>query len=150
MMNLEEICKTIPHRYPMLLVDRVLEIELHKSLKALKNVTATEIFFNGHFPDHPIMPGVLIVEALAQSLAILATKSSQSENDDPNNKPLLLLTGIDDTRFKRMVIPGDQLILDVEIISNKHQVLKGRGIASVNGEIACTTTLMSILRQIKN
>jgi 3-hydroxyacyl-[acyl-carrier-protein] dehydratase len=150
MMTLEEIRNTIPHRYPLLLVDRVLEIELNKSLRALKNVTATEIFFNGHFPDHAIMPGVLIVEALAQSLAILATKSYQENNNDLNNEPLFLLTGIDDTRFKRMVIPGDQLILDVELISNKHKIFKGRGIASVNGEIACTTTLMSIYRKIEN
>ena len=143
-MNIQKILDTLPHRYPFLLVDRVLEFEKKKSLIAIKNVTMNEPFFAGHFPQRPIMPGVLIVEALAQACALLATHSYP----DPNGQALFLLAGIDKTRFKRIVEPGDQLLLTVTMQSDKHKVLKCLGIATVNGEVACETHLMSVRREV--
>lgn len=146
MMTIEQIRATIPHRYPFLLVDRVLEITLDQSLKAIKNVTGNEAFFNGHFPHESIMPGVLIVEALAQAFAILANKSAEAKGD---SQALCLLAGIEKTRFKRVVIPGDQLLLDVQLSTNKHGIYKGLGTASVDGVIACVTTLVSVRKKIE-
>lgn len=146
MMTIEQIRAIIPHRYPFLLVDRVLEITLHHSLKALKNVTGNEAFFNGHFPHESIMPGVLIVEALAQAFAILAGKSAEAKGEPPT---LCLLAGIEKTRFKRIVTPGDQLILDVELSTNKHGIYKGCGTASVDGVVACVTNLVSVRQKIE-
>lgn len=143
-MNIQKILESLPHRYPFLLVDRVVEIELKKSLKAIKNVTINESFFGGHFPQRPIMPGVLIVEALAQACGLLAAHSYP----DPTGNALFLLAGIDNTRFKRIVEPGDQLLLSVEMKSDKHNLLKCRGIATVNGEIACQTDLTSVRREV--
>jgi 3-hydroxyacyl-[acyl-carrier-protein] dehydratase len=146
MMNIEEIRATIPHRYPFLFVDRVLEITLHHSLKAIKNVTANDAFFNGHFPQESIMPGVLIIEALAQAFAILANKSCEEKGEE---KALFLFAGIEKTRFRRVVVPGDQLLLEVELLPVKHAIYKGLGTASVNGEIACVTTLTSVRKKIE-
>lgn len=146
MMTIEQIRATIPHRYPFLLVDRVLEITLGQSLKAIKNVTGNEAFFNGHFPHASIMPGVLIVEALAQAFAILANKSEEAQGEP---QALCLLAGIEKTRFKRIVIPGDQLILDVQLTTNKHGIYKGIGTASVDGVVACFTTLISVRQKIE-
>jgi len=146
MMTIEEIRATIPHRYPFLLVDRVLEITLNQSLKAIKNVTGNEAFFNGHFPQGSIMPGVLIVEALAQAFAILANQSAAA-NGEP--QALCLLAGIEKTRFKRVVTPGDQLLLDVQFTTAKHGIYKGIGTASVDGAVACFTTLISVRQKIE-
>ena len=143
MMSIEEIQTLIPHRYPFLFIDRVIEINLGQSLKAIKNVSINEFFFLGHFPDMPVMPGVLIVEALAQAFSVLAAKSY--ENEPPG---LFLLTGIEETKFKRRVVPGDQLILEVSLLNNRHNILKGQGVASVNGEVACITTLKSMRRNL--
>jgi len=136
MLNIQQIQEVLLHRYPFLLVDRVLELEEGKRAVAIKNVTINEEFFNGHFPNYPVMPGVLIVEALAQvSAIIMLTKEG-------NQGRLGLLAGIDNCRFKKQVKPGDQLRLEVEITRLKGAIGKGRGVATVDGEIACETELI--------
>lgn len=130
MMDLVEIQKLLPHRYPFLLVDRVMEIAPGTKLMGYKNVTINEPFFNGHFPGHPVMPGVLILEALAQASAILAYKS---EGVDPSQKVTYLMA-VDNAKFRRPVVPGDRLQLDVEVIKHKGAIWKTRGIASVDGQ----------------
>ncbi|WP_026907589.1 3-hydroxyacyl-ACP dehydratase FabZ [Paucisalibacillus globulus] len=130
-MNINEIKNTIPHRYPFLLVDKVLEMEEGKRVIGLKNVSANEPFFQGHFPDYPVMPGVLIVEALAQTGAIAMLGKEE------NRGKIGFLAGIDKCRFKRQVMPGDQLRLEVEIVRVKGPIGKGKGIATVDGELAC-------------
>jgi 3-hydroxyacyl-[acyl-carrier-protein] dehydratase len=138
-MNIESILQSIPHRFPFLLVDRVLEIELGKSLLAVKNVSINEPFFVGHFPIRAVMPGVLIVEALAQAGAILACKSIDWESD----ASLFYLGSIENARFKKVVIPGDQLHLKVELQKRRGNVWKFKGVATVNGEIVCTADMTS-------
>lgn len=132
----QKIKEIIQHRYPFLLVDRILELEEGKRAVGIKNVTANEGFFNGHFPDYPVMPGVLIVEALAQvSAVVMLTKEG-------NQGRLGLLAGIDKCRFKHQVKPGDKLRLEVEITRLKGPIGKGKGIATVEGEIVCETEFM--------
>ena len=109
--DVEQIQRLLPHRYPFLLVDRVIEIEPGKSITAIKNVTINEPFFQGHFPGHPVMPGVLIIEALAQASGLLVQLSTEV---DPNQHPLFYLVKVDKARFSRIVGPGDQLVLNVE------------------------------------
>ncbi|NVJ05839.1 3-hydroxyacyl-ACP dehydratase FabZ [Myxococcus sp. AM001] len=128
-MDIGEILNLLPHRYPFLLVDRVVEIVPGQKLTAYKNVTINEPFFNGHFPGHPVMPGVLILEALAQATAILAYKS---ENMDPARK-LTYLMGVDGARFRKPVLPGDRLQLDIEVVRHKGAVWKTKGLATVDG-----------------
>ena len=136
MLDIQQIQAAIRHRYPFLLVDRVLELEEGKKALAIKNVTINEEFFNGHFPNYPVMPGVLIIEALAQvSAIIMLTKEG-------NEGRLGLLAGIDQCRFKKQVKPGDQLRLEVEITRLKGAIGKGRGIATVDGELVCETELI--------
>lgn len=135
-MDIQEIKEVIPHRYPFLLVDKVLEKEEGKRVVGLKNVTANEPFFQGHFPDYPVMPGVLIVEALAQVGAIAVLDIEE------NRGKIGFLAGIDKCRFKRQVKPGDQLRLEVEILRMKGPIGKGKGIATVDGEIACQAEIM--------
>jgi len=137
-MNIQEVLRFIPHRYPFLLVDRVLELELDKSLVALKNVTINEPFFTGHFPEKPVMPGVLILEALAQAAAILACKST----DWKPGESLFYLGSIENARFKKMVIPGDQLVLRIEVQKRRLQVWKFTATATVNGEVVCTADMV--------
>ncbi|MFN3235332.1 MAG: UDP-3-O-(3-hydroxymyristoyl)glucosamine N-acyltransferase [Gammaproteobacteria bacterium] len=140
-LDVNEIVKLLPHRYPFLLVDKVLDYELGKSLVAVKNVTANEEFFVGHFPQKPVMPGVLIVEALAQAGGVLAYKSA--EELYPEEDILLYLVGVDNARFKRVVQPGDQLRLEVEVIKTRGAIWRLKGVASVDGQVACTAELMS-------
>ncbi|MDP1393626.1 3-hydroxyacyl-ACP dehydratase FabZ [Lysinibacillus capsici] len=136
MLTSQQLQAILPHRYPFLLVDRIVELEEGKRAVGLKNVTINEEFFKGHFPQYPVMPGVLIVEALAQvSAVIMLTKAG-------NEGRLGLLAGIDHCRFKKQVKPGDQLHLEVEITREKGAVGKGRGIAMVDGEIVCETDLV--------
>lgn len=135
-MDIQKIIEKLPHRYPFLLVDRVLSFEAGKSLSALKNVTINEPFFSGHFPIKPIMPGVLLIEALAQAAAILAYLSL--ENSYQNNT-LFYLGALENTKFKKIVIPGDQLILNVEIIAHRNFVWKFVGKALVDDQLACNT-----------
>lgn len=136
MLTSQQIQAILPHRYPFLLVDRIVELEEGKRAVGMKNVTMNEEFFKGHFSQYPVMPGVLIVEALAQiSAVIMLTKVG-------NEGRLGLLAGIDHCRFKKQVKPGDQLYLEVEITRVKGTVGKGRGIAMVDGEIVCETDLV--------
>ncbi|MGN4673016.1 3-hydroxyacyl-ACP dehydratase FabZ [Bacillus cereus group sp. MYBK106-1] len=131
MLDIQQIKEIIPHRYPFLLVDKVLEVEEGKRAIGMKNVTANEEFFNGHFPDYPVMPGVLIVEALAQVGAVAMLKKEE------NRGRLAFFAGIDNCRFKRQVLPGDQLRLEVEMTRVRGAIGKGKAVATVNGEIVC-------------
>ncbi|MGE7840957.1 3-hydroxyacyl-ACP dehydratase FabZ [Lysinibacillus sp. NPDC093712] len=136
MLDTQKIKEIIKHRYPFLLVDKILELEEGKRAVGIKNVTVNEEFFNGHFPHYPVMPGVLIVEALAQvSAVVMLTKEG-------NQGRLGLLAGIDNCRFKRQVKPGDQLRLEVEITRLKGPIGKGKGIATVDGELACEAEIL--------
>ena len=145
MMDIHQILKKLPHRYPILLVDRVLEIEKGKRIKALKNVSIHEPFFTGHFPHHPVMPGVLMLEALAQTAAILSFDAMDSESDD---KTVYYFAGIDGARFKRPVEPGDQLILDVTLDRMRSGIYKYKARASVDGELAVEAELMCTMRKV--
>ena len=138
-MTLQEIQRLLPHQYPFLLVDRVIEFEPEKRLVAFKNVTANEEFFNGHFPGHPVMPGVLMLEALAQACAILAYKSV---NLDPE-KFIVYLMSIDAAKFRRPVVPGDRLVLKVEVLRHKSNVWKQRGEASVDGKVVAEAEFLA-------
>ncbi|MFN0061355.1 MAG: 3-hydroxyacyl-ACP dehydratase FabZ [Myxococcaceae bacterium] len=129
MMDVLQIQKLLPHRYPFLLLDRVVEIQAGQKLVALKNVTVNEPFFEGHFPGHPVMPGVLILEALAQASAILAYKSSGMSPEDK----VTYLMGIDGARFRKPVVPGDRLDLVVSVVKNKGAIWKTKGEAFVDG-----------------
>ena len=144
-MDIHEILKYLPHRYPILLVDRVLELEEGKRILALKNVTINEPFFNGHFPHHPVMPGVLIVEALAQAAAILSFKTLGTLPDDQS---VYYFVGIDDARFKRPVSPGDQLTLDVVIERNVRGMWKFGAQARVGDALAAEAKLMCTVRAL--
>jgi len=144
MMYIEDIKDYLPQRYPFLLVDRVLEIELGKRIKAYKNVTANEEFFQGHFPQKPIMPGVLIIEAMAQAAGVLGFKSQEKM---PRDGYLYYFVGADDVRLKRPVVPGDQLMLEAEIITAKRGIYKFACRASVNGELACEATILCAERK---
>ncbi len=138
-MNIQDVKNYLPHRYPFLLIDKVLNIEIGKSIVAIKNVTFNEPQFTGHFPAQPIMPGVMIVEALAQATGILAFKS---EVGRPIDGQIYMLVGIDKVRFKRMVEPGDQLLLEVEILTVKRGIWKFSCKATVEGETVTTAELM--------
>jgi 3-hydroxyacyl-[acyl-carrier-protein] dehydratase len=144
-MDIHQILKKLPHRYPILLVDRVIELELNKSIKALKNVTINEPFFMGHFPHRPVMPGVLILEAMAQASALL---SFASMGEDPGDDTVVYFVGIDGVRFKRPVEPGDQLILESSIVRAKAGIYKYQARATVNGELATEAELMCTMRKI--
>lgn len=143
--EIKEILKQLPHRYPFLLVDRVLDYKLGEYLVAIKNVTINEPFFTGHFPGNPIMPGVLILEAIAQATGILAFKTA---NAYPEDGTLYYLVGIDEARFKQPVIPGDQLELNVKLIKSKRGVYKFQGEASVDGNVVASTDLMCAERAV--
>ena len=140
MMTIQEILKLLPHRYPLLLVDRVLEIEPGKRIKAIKNVTANEPHFTGHFPGAPIMPGVLILESMAQCGALMFLQ------DVPDrDKRLFYFGGVDKARFRRPVVPGDQLVLDVECIQRRSNSARIRGVATVDGNIVAEAEILSVM-----
>jgi 3-hydroxyacyl-[acyl-carrier-protein] dehydratase len=145
MMDIHEILTKLPHRYPFLLVDRVLEVEKGKSIKALKNVSINEPFFAGHFPIRPVMPGVLMLEALAQCAALLTSVTLEVEAD---GKTVYYFAGADAVRFKRVVEPGDQLIFDVNIDRMKAGIWKFKGRGTVNGELAVEAELMCTMRKV--
>jgi len=138
-MNIGEIQKLLAHRYPFLLVDRVVDYEIGKRLTAIKNVTINEPFFQGHFPGYPVMPGVLIMEALAQATGLLGFKTMDQNQDE---ETLYLFVGIDNARFKRQVVPGDVLTLEVELIKRKRTIWKFDCKALVDGKLAASATIM--------
>ena len=137
--KIQEIKKHAPHRYPFLLVDRVLEVESGKSILALKNVTCNEDYFNGHFPQRPVMPGVLQIEALAQAAGLLIFYTTGKDVDDDN---WYFLAGVDNARFKRLVEPGDQLHLRVEIAKQRRDLWVFNAKATVDDELACSVELL--------
>jgi 3-hydroxyacyl-[acyl-carrier-protein] dehydratase len=145
-MDIHQILEYLPHRYPILLVDRVLDVVPGERITALKNVSVNEPFFPGHYPHHPVMPGVLIVEALAQTAAILSFKTLGGKPDD---KSVYYFVGIDGARFKRPVTPGDQLTLEVSIAANKRGLWKFAGVAKVDGAVAAEAELMCTVRPIE-
>jgi 3-hydroxyacyl-[acyl-carrier-protein] dehydratase len=145
MMDIHEILRQLPHRYPFLLVDRVLELEKGKRIQALKNVTINEPFFVGHFPHRPVMPGVLMLEAMAQAAALLAFDAVDKTPDD---KTVYYFAGIDSARFKRPVEPGDQLIMDLTLDRMKAGIFKFTGVTRVQGNIVCQAELMCTMRSI--
>ncbi|HZW74334.1 MAG TPA: 3-hydroxyacyl-ACP dehydratase FabZ [Caldimonas sp.] len=144
-MDIHEILKRLPHRYPILMVDRVIELEHKKRIRALKNVTINEPYFVGHFPHRPVMPGVMMLEALAQAAALLAYDAADAKPDD---KSVYYFAGIDAARFKRPVEPGDQIILDVTLDRMKAGIFKFQARASVGGEIAVEADLMCAVRTV--
>ena len=144
--DIREILKYLPHRYPFLMVDRITDFEANTSLKALKNITYNEPIFTGHFPQSPIFPGVLILEALAQAAALLAFKSMEGY---PSEKTLYLLVGIDKARFKRQVIPGDQLNFEVNVLKEKRGIWVFQATAHVEGVLACSAEVLIAKNEIE-
>jgi 3-hydroxyacyl-[acyl-carrier-protein] dehydratase len=137
-LDITEIMSILPHRYPFLLIDRVIEMERKTRIVAIKNVTANEPHFTGHFPDYPIMPGVLTIEAMAQAGgALLLTEFSQEERDDK----LMVFTGIEDARFRRPIVPGDQLRIEVTVLNWRSRAVKMKGICTVDGKLAADATI---------
>lgn len=144
-MDIAEIKQYLPHRYPFLLVDRVEELVEGETIRAYKNVTINEDVFNGHFPEKPILPGVMILEALAQASAILGYKTQGKKTGEGS---LYLFAGADNVRFKRQVVPGDRLHLESKIVSNKRGLWKFDCKASVDGQLAATATILCVDKQI--
>jgi 3-hydroxyacyl-[acyl-carrier-protein] dehydratase len=143
MIDIDEIRKLLPHRYPFLLVDRIVELELSKRIVGVKNVTFNEPFFTGHFPEKPIMPGVLILEAMAQTGGVLAFKSF------PGMEGSVFFTGIDGARFRKPVIPGDQLKLVVEVVRHRREIWVFDGKALVDDDIVAEARIMAMLKMNK-
>ena len=140
MLTIIDIMKILPHRYPMLLVDRIVEIDAGKRIVGIKNVSANEQFFQGHFPGAPVMPGVLIVEAMAQCAAVLILR------DIPNREEkLFLFGGVDKARFRKPVVPGDQVRLECEILQRRSNSVKIHGTATVNGEVVAEAEMLSVM-----
>ncbi len=146
LLDIHRIIKRLPHRYPFLLVDRVVEFEKGQRIKAYKNVTINEPFFQGHFPARPVMPGVLILEALAQAAALL---SFETLGQDPGEDTVIYLAGIDGARFKRPVEPGDQLVLEAFADRNKAGIYKYKTRGSVDGETVAEADLLCTMRKVK-
>jgi len=144
-LSIEQIKEYLPHRYPFLLLDRVVEWEKDRRIVAVKNVTANEPFFQGHFPHFAVMPGVLVVEAMAQAAAMLGLLSVGQKNDGRN---VYYFAGIDGARFKRPVEPGDQLVMDVTLERAKAGIYKFKGTARVDGEVVCEAELMCTMRTV--
>lgn len=141
-LNIYEVMETIPHRYPFLLIDKVIRCEPNKSIEAVKNITVNEPCFQGHFPGRPVFPGVLVTEALAQSTGILSFESMEG---NPHENYLFMLVGIDNARFKRQVIPGDVLMLRAEITRKSRHVWKFATRATVDGKVVCSADIIGAM-----
>lgn len=146
-MDIHEILQHLPHRYPFLLIDRVIDYKIGDYLIAIKNVSFNEPYFLGHFPVRPVMPGVLVVEAMAQATGVLSFKTAKAQ---PDSKSLYYLAGIDNARFKNPVEPGDQLVIDVRLQKTARGVWKYTTVAKVDDKVAATADLMCIHREIPN
>lgn len=142
--DINEIKQYIPHRYPFLLVDRITELEIGKRVVGLKNVTVNEPFFPGHFPHNPVMPGVLIIEAMAQTAAVLAFKTDGSVPDDDST---VYFASVDNVRFKRPVVPGDQLVMEAQIVRKMRNIWKFSAVARVDGELATEADFMCAIKR---
>lgn len=140
-MDIQNIMKHLPHRYPFILVDRILEMEPNKRVVGLKNVTINEPFFQGHFPSSPIMPGVLILEAMAQAAGVLAIASLAKGSEGA----LMYFMGLDQVKFRKMVVPGDQLILDLHVLKKRAKIMKLEGVAKVDGQVVAEAQLMATI-----
>jgi len=145
-MDIGEIMKYLPHRYPMLLIDRVVEMKLGESLVAIKNVSYNEPYFQGHFPNRPVMPAVIILEAMAQATGILVLRSMDKL---PSEKSIYYFVGIDGARFRRPVEPGDQLRIDVKLLRSSRGIWKLRSDATVDGETVASGDLMGAMREVE-
>ena len=143
-MDSQEVRETLPHRYPFLLVDRVSELEAGRRVVGIKNVTVNEPFFQGHFPDRPVMPGVLILEAMAQTGGVLAFKSSP-----PAGRPLVYLTGVDAAKFRKPVVPGDQLRFEIEVLKRRPPFWRMQGKAFVGADLVCEAELTAMVTEEK-
>jgi len=144
-MEIGEVMQHLPHRYPFLLIDRVLELVPGERVRAIKNVTINEPFFPGHFPHHPVMPGVLVIEAMAQAAAVLSYKTSDVK---PDEKTVAYFAGIDNVRFKRPVVPGDQLVFDINLVKHKADLWKYEGKATVDGNVVAQADLMCFFKRL--
>jgi 3-hydroxyacyl-[acyl-carrier-protein] dehydratase len=144
-LDINQIKQYLPHRYPLLLVDRVLDWESGKQIRAIKNVSVNEEFFNGHFPNKPVMPGVLMIEALAQTAALLAFLTIGQK---PDENAVVYFVGIDGARFKRPVEPGDQLVMEVFLDRARAGIYKFKGVTRVGAEVACEAELMCTMRTV--
>ncbi len=145
--NIDKIMELLPHRYPFLLIDRILTMEMDKSIETLKNVTINEPFFPGHYPHHPVMPGVLMLEAMAQASALLSFSSMKDKpTANPDEKLLYYFVGIDGARFRRPVIPGDQLIIKSTLLRNVRGIVKFKATAEVEGQLAAEAELMCTVK----
>ncbi len=142
--DINEIKQYIPHPYPFLLVDRITELEIGKRVVGLKNVTVNEPFFPGHFPHNPVMPGVLIIEAMAQTAAVLAFKTEGTVPDDDST---VYFASVDNVRFKRPVVPGDQLVMEAEIVRKMRNIWKFKAVARVDGELATEAEFMCAIKR---
>ncbi len=140
--NIYKIMQRLPHRYPFLLIDRVTELKYDKSIKAIKNVTISEPFFQGHFPEFPVFPGVLVIESMAQATGIL---TFETIGDDLQEDSIFMLAGINNTRFKRQVIPGDTLDISIDILGKKRNVWRFDCTATVDGQLACSAEIIGVL-----
>ncbi len=146
MMDVNEIRKYLPHRYPFLLIDRVVELNLGESIVAYKNITVNEGVFEGHFPNYPVFPGVMILEAMAQACGVLGFKTMDKT---PEQGSIYLYAGVDGVRFKRQVVPGDQMYLEAKILSEKRGIWKFECVAKVDGKVAAVATIMCADRSVK-
>lgn len=148
-MNIQDILSTLPHRYPFILIDKIIELIPGEHVVAIKNVTINEPYFTGHFPGNPVMPGVLIVEALAQASIVMSASAAALNGEDPADF-LHYFAGIDNARFKQVVVPGDQLRLEANVIKTRRDMMKAKCEATVDGQIACSAELMSVKRKIES
>jgi 3-hydroxyacyl-[acyl-carrier-protein] dehydratase len=140
-LDIQHIMQYLPHRYPFILVDRILEIEPSKRVVGLKNVTMNEPFFQGHFPGTPIMPGVLIIEAMAQTSGVLAISSLEKGKEGA----LMYFMGLDQVKFRKMVVPGDQLIMELNVLKQRAKIMKLAGVAKVDGRVVAEAQLMATI-----
>jgi len=142
-LDIKAIMKRLPHRYPMLLVDRIIEME-EERVVGIKNVSINEPFFNGHFPGEPVMPGVLIIEAMAQTAGVLMLK-----NDDDSEKKIIYFMSVDNVKWRKPVLPGDQLKMELKIVSQKGPITKVAGVATVEDKVVCEGDLMAMITDRK-
>lgn len=147
-MSIHQVMRYLPHRYPFLLVDRVTDLRPGEYLEAIKNVSINEPYFQGHFPIRPVMPGVLILEALAQATGLLAFKTQEARNENQDKRQLYLFVGIDEARFRRQVEPGDQLLLRVELLRVVRGIWRFKAEARVSSEVVASATLMCAGKEI--